>query len=109
MENIKVKEGLELPYRISYRVIKNFQMITGKGFESLDNPELKDIEIMFFEGLKSGYRKMHGTSDFPHTLKDLEQWLDDDFTLLERLSTLTENQTNVLNGAEETKEEPAKP
>lgn len=98
--------GSQVPFRVSFRAIKNFQLKTGKGFESLDNPTMEDMLILFTECFKSGQRKETGKEP-TITPEQVEDWFDqsDGFEIIRQCQEELADQMQKLFPAEAVEEE----
>ena len=79
--------GKDRPFRISYKAMKEVTSITEKEPDILtSNGGLDITELQFFLGFKHGAIKEGQKVDFEQS--DIENWLDDDFGLIDKLTAL---------------------
>jgi len=72
--NYLTYKGVEFPIRVSYYALKQFQLETGKGIETIDQ-EIGNLEILLYYALIAGSK----AEDKPMKLKkeDMECMLDE--------------------------------
>lgn len=77
-----IKHGKEkIPYRVSYRSLKEWQKETGKGLKDLDaiDDDLELIEPLFYHSVTTGYKAINKPCDYTREkLQDIldECWLE---------------------------------
>ena len=67
-------KGVQYPVRVSYYALKQYQVETGKGIESIDE-DLSNLEILLFHSLIAGSKAED--KDFPLKKEDMEFFLDE--------------------------------
>jgi hypothetical protein len=96
MKSININ-GTNYPFRMSFRVIKNVEIRTGKNFAQLDDLGMKDLLILITECFKSGEMKVTGKTSINDDM--VEQWLDDDISILKQCQAEIEKQSSALFGS----------
>lgn len=79
-------DGKKRPFYYSYGALKKFCQDTDKTLtdfsEALTSMGFEEIESLMFRGFEAGALKEGQKVDF--TVKDMEPWLDTDFSLIEK-------------------------
>lgn len=81
---LETKELGKLPVRLSYMAFRTFEEQRGvsilSGSEALEKMKMTDIEVLLYEGLKSGFRK--DKRKFEYAVEDIQELLEEEPSVL---------------------------
>jgi hypothetical protein len=86
MQYIQTPDGEERPIRFGFLALKKFGNKTGHNtlstFAQLDQVKLEHLPYLLFYGFEAGAKR--DGIEFDVKPKDVEDWIDDDFSLIEK-------------------------
>lgn len=105
MNTITTKNG-KLPFRLSYRALKGALRMSGLAMQDLDKMDLGHIAIFAMQGINSGYK--FEQTDKTISLDEIEDMLDEDFTLVTAITEAIGEEMKALTEPTESVKEPKK-
>lgn len=105
MYTITTKDG-QVPFRLSYKALKTALRKCNLSMQELDQMDLGHMAIFATESINNGYQ-FEGT-DKTVTLEEVENMLDEDFTLVTEISEAIGHEMRVLTEPKKSVKEPKK-